>query len=138
MALNELGEIVAESWQWLERQYEHVEMDEWVVMPNHLHGIIMITDCRGGSRTAPARSDQSKRKPLGRLIGAFKTVSTKRVNEIYNTPGAKLWQRNYYEHIIRSENEITRIRAYIAQNPAKWKFDWENPSVRSPDQETAP
>jgi REP element-mobilizing transposase RayT len=72
------------------------------------------------------------------LIGAFKTVSTKRVNQIHNTPGAKLWQRNYYEHIIRSENEITRIRAYIAQNPAKWKFDWENPSVRSPDQETAP
>ncbi len=141
MALNELGEIVAESWQWLERQYEHVEMDEWVVMPNHLHGIIMITDCRGGSRTggmgrggsrtAPTGSDQPKRKPLGRLIGAFKTVSTKRVNQIHNTPGAKLWQRNYYEHIIRNENELNRIRAYIAQNPAKWEFDRENPSGRS-------
>ena len=153
MALNELGEIVAESWQWLERQYEHVEIDEWVVMPNHLHGIIVITDCRdgsrgdepcldesgrGGSRTAPTGSDQPKRKPLGRLIGAFKTVSTKRVNEIYNTPGAKLWQRNYYEHIIRSDDEMNRIRKYISQNPANWEFDRENPSVRSPDQETAP
>ncbi len=138
MALNEFGEIVAESWQWLEWQYEHVEIDEWVVMPNHLHGIIVITDCRGGSRTAPTGSDQPKRKPLGRLIGAFKTVSTKRINEIYKTPGAKLWQRNYYEHIIRSEDEFNRIRAYIAQNPAKWEFDRENPSVRSADPETAP
>jgi REP element-mobilizing transposase RayT len=151
MALNELGKIVAESWQWLERQYEYVVLDEWVVMPNHLHGIVVITDCRGGSRTcgmgrgdlhtggtgrggsrtAPTGSDQPKRKPLGRLIGAFKTVSTKQVNEIHNTPGAKLWQRNYYEHIIRNENELNRIRAYIAQNPAKWEFDRENPSGRS-------
>ena len=143
MALNELEEIVAESWQCLERQYEHVEIDERVVMPNHLHGIIVITDCRGGSRTAFARTastglDQPIRKPLGRLIGAFKTVSTKRVNVIINTPGAKLWQRNYYEHIIRNENELNRIRAYIAQNSAKWEFDRENPSVRSVNQETAP
>ncbi len=138
MVLNELGEIVAESWQWLERQYEHVEMDEWVVMPNHLHGIMVIKDCRGGSRTAPTGSDQPKRKPLGRLIGAFKTVSTKRVNEIQNTPGAKLWQRNYYEHIIRSEEDLKRIRTYLAQNPAKWEFDRENPSVRSQDQDAEP
>ena len=148
MALNEFGEIVAESWQWLERQYEYVEMDEWVVTPNHLHGIIKITDCAGGSRTArtrtasttrtaPTRPDQPKRKPLGRLIGAFKTGSTKRVNQIHKTPGAKLWQRNYYERIIRSEKELNRIRAYIAQNPAKWEFDRENPSVRASDQETA-
>jgi len=153
MVLNELGEIVAESWQWLERQYEHVEMDEWVVMPNHLHGIMVIKDCRGGSRsggmgmddtgrggsrTAPTGSDQPKRKPLGRLIGAFKTVSTKRVNEIHNTPGAKLWQRNYYEHIIRSEEDLKRIRTYLAQNPAKWEFDRVNPSVRSQDQDAEP
>ncbi|MGB2895232.1 MAG: transposase, partial [Anaerolineales bacterium] len=83
-------------------------------------------------------SDQPKRKPLGRLIGAFKTVSTKRINEIHNTPGAKLWQRNYYEHIIRSEDDLNRIHTYIAQNPAKWEFDRENPSVQSQDQEAAP
>ena len=53
VTLNELGIIVAETWQWLERQYEYVVLDEWVVMPNHLHGVIVITDCRGGSRTAP-------------------------------------------------------------------------------------
>jgi REP element-mobilizing transposase RayT len=77
--LNPFGEIVAESWRWLAMQYDYVELDEWVIMPNHLHGIIVITDngSRGGSRTAPT----VKRKPIGRLIGAFKTVSTKRINE---------------------------------------------------------
>jgi len=141
MVLNEMGDIAAESWQWLERQYEYVVLDEWVIMPNHLHGIIVITDCRGGSRTAPTRNvrtrlDQPNRKPLGRLIGAFKTVSTKRINEMHNTPGAKLWQRNYYEHIIRSDDEMNRIRRYISHNPAKWEFDRENPSVRSRNEKT--
>ncbi|MGC8720950.1 MAG: transposase, partial [Thermodesulforhabdaceae bacterium] len=77
-----------------------VALDEWVVMPNHFHGIIVITanPGRGGSRTAPTE----KRKPVGRLIGAFKTVSTKHINTLRGTPGTSLWQRNYYEHIIRN------------------------------------
>ncbi len=94
MTLNDVGWIVSDAWQWLERQYNHVELDEWVAMPNHFHGIIAIVDQsrRGGSRTAPTMT----RKSIGRLIGAFKTVSTKRVNKMRGTPGAKLWQRNYY------------------------------------------
>ncbi len=69
-------------------------------MPNHLHGVIMIDDIgRGGSRTAP--TDMAKRKPLGRLIGAFKTVSTKQINILRGMSGAPVWQRNYYEHVIR-------------------------------------
>ena len=62
-------------------------------------------------------------KPLGRLIGAFKTVSTKKINEIRNTPGMKLWQRNYYEHIIRNEKELNIYRKYIDDNPSKWIDD---------------
>jgi REP element-mobilizing transposase RayT len=72
------------------------------------------------------------------LIGAFNTGSTKRINEINNAPGAILWQRNYYEHIIRNEDELNRIRVYIGQNHTKWEFDRENPSVRSQDEEAAP
>jgi hypothetical protein len=94
-------------------------------------------DMRGGSRTTPSRLGKPKSKSSGRLLGAYKTVSTKRINEIHKKPGAKLWQRNYYEHIIRSENELNRIRAYIEQNPAKREFDRENPSVLSPNQEAA-
>ncbi len=81
---------------------------------------------RGGSRTAPT----GNRKPLGRLIGAFKTISTKRVNEIYGIPGTKLWQRNYWEHIIRNESECNRIREYIRNNPTQWELDELNPGRR--------
>jgi len=97
-----------------------------VVMPNHLHGIIVIMEdqCRGGSRTAPT---EIKRKPLGQLIGAFKTVSTKRINEMRGTPTAFVWQRNYYEHIVRDEETFNLIRQYVADNPLNWTLDRENP-----------
>jgi hypothetical protein len=65
-------------------------------------------------------------KPLGRLVGAFKTVSAKRINEIRGTPGSPVWQRNYYEHIIRNETELEEIRQYILQNPLRWDDDPEN------------
>jgi REP element-mobilizing transposase RayT len=64
---------------------------------------------------------------LGRLIGAFKTVSTKRINLLRNTPGNPLWQRNYYERVIRDDNELLRAREYIASNPLKWDLDKDNP-----------
>ena len=78
---------------------------------------------RGGSRTAPTH-----RKPLGRLIGAFKTVSTKHINRLHSTPAAPLWQRNYWEHIIRDEADLHRIQEYIQNNPARWEQDSLHPS----------
>ena len=166
--LNAFGQAVAETWQWLGTQYGYVELDEWVVMPNHLHGIIIITETDngcptdgggvgggsrtaptvigatgggggvgGGSRTAPtviaSTAPMVKRKPLGRLIGAFKTVSTKRINEYRGTPGVVVWQRNYYEHIIRDERSLNRIREYIAANPLRWHLDRENVHAAGPD-----
>ena len=83
---------------------------------------------RGGSRTAPTGATV-KRKPLGRLIGAFKTVSTKRVNRLHNLSGSPLWQRNYFEHVVRNEESLTKIRLYIRDNPLRWEFDKENPLV---------
>ena len=68
-----------------------------------------------------------KRKPLGRLIGAFKTVSTKRINRLWDTPGERIWQRDFYEHIIRSECELRRIRQYIEDDPLRWHFDRYHP-----------
>ncbi|RLD44972.1 MAG: transposase [Bacteroidetes bacterium] len=128
MVLNHVGHIVRDTWMWLGKRYDHVDLDAWVIMPNHLHGIIILHDGRGGSRTAPTE----KRKPLGRLIGAFKTISTKRVNEIRKTPGMQLWQRNYYEHVIRGEQALAALRKYIVENPAKWSSDLENP-LMTPD-----
>jgi REP element-mobilizing transposase RayT len=127
MKLNRFGEIVFEKWKWLEAQYEYVELGEWVVMPNHLHGILVIHDNgRGGSRSAP--TTPIKRKPLGGLIGAFKTVSTKQINLLRDTEWQVVWQRNYYEHIIRNEAEMDRITRYIESNPSAWMDDDENPN----------
>jgi len=139
MVLNDLGRIVDDCWQWLIDHHEHVDGDLWVVMPNHLHGIIAINECggysqrgecsqrRGGSRTAPTSMETSiKRKPLGRLVGAFKTVSTKKINELCHTPGQILWQRNYFERIIRTDYELHQTRQYIQTNPETWKKTEEN------------
>ncbi len=118
MRRNEFGDAVALCWEWLARKYLHVFLDEWIVMPNHLHGIIEIRDGMGGSQTAP-----TKRKPLGGLVGAFKTVSTDQFNQMRGTPGAQLWQRDFYDHIVRNEDELNKIREYIRTNPLRWGFD---------------
>jgi len=126
MVLNEFGRIVSEKWQWLETQYPYIELGAWIVMPNHFHGILVIHDIgRGGSRSAPT---PIKRKPLGGLIGVFKTVSTKQINLLRDIVGQVIWQRNYYEHIIRSEPEMDRISRYIESNPLRWADDDENPN----------
>jgi len=141
MVLTDFGKIIAETWQWLETQYPYVALGKWVVMPNHFHGIILIVDDvddfpmdrdglrgdRGGSRSAPTPTGGVKRKPLGRLIGAFKTVSTKNINLARKTEGCVVWQRNFYEHIIRNDAEADRIARYIESNPAQWNEDNENP-----------
>jgi REP element-mobilizing transposase RayT len=129
MHRNEWGDHVARCWEWLGQQYPYIDLDEWTVMPNHLHGIIVITAPtntrlivgRGGSRTAP-----TKRKPLGRLVGAFKTVSTDDINQLRGTPARPLWQRDFYDHIIRNEDELNKIREYIRTNPLRWASDPDN------------
>ena len=127
--LNDAGRLVGDSWEWLAARYPYVTLDEYVVMPNHLHGIIAVANqCRGGSRTAQTLP---RRQPLGRMIGAFKTVSTKRLNLTRKTPGRKVWQRNYYERVIRNDKELTAIREYIVNNPVRWELDKYNLETRS-------
>jgi REP element-mobilizing transposase RayT len=126
MVLNQPGKIVADSWDWFIKQYNYLTPDYFIVMPNHFHGIIIMQDQSGDSRIAPTKMP-IKRKPLGMLIGAFKTVSTKRINQIRNLAGGVLWQRNYYEHVIRDENELNIVRKYIMENPIRWGYDVENP-----------
>ncbi len=131
MRLNEAGEIVAASWEWLSDRYPHVELDESIVMPNHFHGILVIKESsaayyrRGGSRAAPTTIAIGK--PLGQLVGAFKTASTKRINIVRGTPGVPIWQRNYYEHVIRNERDLEEIREYIVNNPLRWELDSLHP-----------
>jgi putative transposase len=223
MHLNEAGQIVVQTWQDLPNHISNVQLDAFVVMPNHVHGIIIITDRAGGigagfkparttmgpgsaggagstagpgsagagsvgagsvgsgsvgsgsvgagsepapttigpgptagpgsvagsgpttgpgsvavvvgsgsvgsgsvgagSEPAPTRSSHG----LPEIVRQFKTFSARRINELRGTPGTPVWQRNYYEHIIRDEFSLSRIRQYIAENPARWDADQENP-----------
>lgn len=141
MQLSPTGTIVVEAREWLAQQYPYVVIDAYVVMPNHFHGIIVIDTTTVGAVREPSNVPPVRQppnvpptpihpKPLGRLIGAFKTVSTKRINELHATPGMVFWQRNYYEHIIRHEDALNHIRRYIIHNPIKWTIDRENPLSR--------
>jgi len=121
MQLNKFGEIVRYTWFDLPNHNTNVELDQFIIMPNHIHGIIIIT-VGAGSEPAP-----TQKHGLFEIIRQFKTFSAKRINEIRNTPNLPVWQRNYYEHIIRTEDELHRIREYIINNPLQWQYDRENP-----------
>jgi putative transposase len=123
--------MAAESWKWLSSAYNYVVLDMWTIMPNHLRGIIFDQPCRGGSRAAP--TSEFKIKPLGQIIGAFKTISTKQINIHRKIPGIPFWQRGFYEHVIRHEEALNRIRDYIATNPLRWELDRENPQATGND-----
>ncbi|MCK4353378.1 transposase [candidate division WOR-3 bacterium] len=134
----ELKAIVLGQWQKLPDRFPNIELDEFVIMPNHIHGIIFIvdTDSNVGAGLAPALnlSGATARvaPTVGEIIGSYKSICiTKwlryiRQNNI-NTLG-KFWQRNYYEHIIRNKHSLNRIQEYIHYNPLKWELDRENPA----------
>lgn len=126
MLLNGFGEIVANEWIKTGEIRDEIELDAWVVMPNHFHGLVIIR--RGTARRAPTMEQFGKpvSGSIPTIVRSFKSAVTKRINEIRKTPGAKLWQRNYYEHIIRNEKSLENIRNYIINNPAKWDEDENN------------
>ncbi len=130
--LNDFGKIVWEEWFETEKLRPNIELleDEFVVMPNHVHGIIWIENVtgRGAARCAPTGGQYGVMIPnsLSTIVRAFKSAVTKRINILRNTPGAPVWQRNYYEHIINSEKDYYNIANYISSNPINWDRDGEN------------
>ena len=131
--LNDAGQMIRSVWVDMSRHYPGVETDTFVVMPNHFHGIVMMMDRDvGATGRSPFPSGPSKRS-LGAFVGGFKSVVTTRINHLRGTPGVPVWQRNYYEHIIRDEESLNRIRQYIADNPARWEFDPDNPETKTPE-----
>jgi putative transposase len=114
MVLNELGNIAQLHWQKLEQHHVNLILDRSVVMPNHLHGI-MILD-----------SSIEDSKSISEIIGSFKTFSAREINKIRKLKGVPVWQRNYYEHIIRTETELDYVRQYIVNNPINWQIDINN------------
>ena len=121
MRLNQFGQIVQRAWFDLPKHYPHIQLGSFCIMPNHVHTVIIIV---------PGPTDQSaptERHALSEIVRAFKSFSARRINEIRKTPGIPVWQRNYYEHIIRNDEEHNRIHLYIEANSANWKDDNENP-----------
>ena len=152
MVLNDYGRIVEQTWFDLINHVKNIFLHEFVVMPNHIHGIIEIIDDerllnqrtglelqrvgleseRAGLEPAPTGMDVGvdttittveKRVAISEIVRQLKTFSAKRINKLRNTPGVSVWQRNYYEHIIRDEKSYHQISEYIRTNPLKWQTD---------------
>jgi putative transposase len=128
--LNQYGVIVEQVWQQIPDHFSSVTLDAAVVMPNHFHGIIVIVDeslpIHKNSRDT-SHKQNSKQLTLGKIVAYFKYQSTKLINAARDLTGVKFWQRNYYEHIIRSETSLAKLRTYIEQNPQKWQHDQLHP-----------
>jgi putative transposase len=114
MVLNELGNITQLHWHKLARHHANLIVDRSVVMPNHLHGITILD------------SSIEDSKSISEIIGSFKTFSAREINKIRKLKGVPVWQRNYYERIIRTETELDYVRQYIVNNPINWQTDINN------------
>lgn len=132
MVLNGFGQIVHNEWMRTAIARPNVTIDAFIVMPNHLHGIIIVngTNIRRGDPAGRPYTPIPHGPPsnsIGAMVGQFKSLATKRINALRKTPGMRLWQRNYYEHVIRNEHDLNEIRQYILDNPVKWDMDENNP-----------
>ena len=131
MMLSSYGKVVKTCFEEIPQHFAHTEVDAFVVMPNHLHGIIVVSDRHQveAQHAAPLREAVNGPLPgsLSTIVRSFKSASTKRINELRGMAGTLFWQRNYYEHVIRSDRDLERIQEYIDTNPLKWALDWENP-----------
>ena len=149
MHLNEFGKIVQHAWLDLPVHYAQVELGAFCIMPDHVHGIILLRDgddmgvgagtvvgagavVGAGLRPAPTPTTPTPTTPtptvpriypLSEIVRAFKSFSARRINAVRQTPGTPIWQRDYYEHIIRNEQERQQICEYIQANPAHWVED---------------
>jgi len=128
MRLSEEGEIVQRCLNEIPYYYPNIELDTYVIMPNHIHCIINLIEPVGAIHESPLQMTQNQRRimQLSKIVGRFKMTSAKKINIINNTGGVPVWQRNFYEHIIRNETDLINTRDYIINNPLKWFFDDEN------------
>ena len=142
--MNKYGEAALEELLDISNHRPNVIIDEYTVMPNHIHVIIGITDkCRGRACHAHKSDDTNNRGlasqtptrqfanpipgSLATIIGSYKSAVTRRINIIRQSPSDAVWQRNYYEHIVRNDKSLNQIRQYIRDNPFNWGVDENNP-----------
>jgi REP element-mobilizing transposase RayT len=124
MRLSSIGEIARKCWQEIPVHFQNIELDEFIIMPNHLHGIIIINDSRRDVQLNVSTRISPKKGTISVVIRTYKAV----VTTLCHRSGYDdfRWQSRFYEHIIRSEKDLQKIRDYIINNPAKWSEDEEN------------
>ncbi|MCM2265164.1 MAG: transposase [Desulfuromonadales bacterium] len=147
MRLNEVGGLVETVWCRLPEHFASINLIDHVVMPNHFHGIVQITGSVGAKQGSPASPDVDGNHAKGKadeafalplhgtasgslcaVIQNFKSISTRRINKLRNNPAGPVWQRNYFERVIRDDNELAAIREYIVTNPLQWDADNNHPN----------
>jgi len=132
--LSRLGHIVCESWNAIPDHFASVNLDEFVIMPNHVHGLIEIAARVGAQHAAPQLAPRQKpgvtHGSLGAIIRSFKSAVTKRARAELTWTG-EIWQRNYFERIVRDGREFSDTCRYIKENPLKWALDAENPEAKT-------
>lgn len=153
MEYTRAGNIAYEQWEILPAKFPFIVLDGFVVMPNHLHGILIIHEDMdrqvGEKHSEPmnpvemrrssecfsptinpydfeSHKDGTRSHSLGAIIQNYKSITARKVNAYLQTPGANIWQRNYYDRIIRNQDELEKIREYILNNPSRWDEDGEN------------
>ena len=140
MVLSKFGFVAKQQWEKLPKRFPHIELGAFVIMPNHMHGILGIIDGRGtagnlndleGESSRRAPTYEQFQKPvtgsIPTIIRSYKSAVSFRINLIRRTDGFPVWQRNYYEHIIRNDKDLQNITNYIESNPSLWDEDDENP-----------
>jgi len=145
LLLNDAGRMVQTVWNELPNHYLGVECDAFLVMPNHIHGVISLVGAGPCARPAGKGQPQGVAPTVDHavlslpdVVHRFKSLTTKRyidgVKQLrWKRFTGRLWQRNYFEHVIRNEDSLNRIRQYILDNPARWEFDRENPLTTQPE-----
>jgi putative transposase len=143
--LNDVGRMVEEAWIEVPNHYPGVECDTFLIMPNHIHAVIVLVGAGPSARPEPngqprgvAPTRNALALSLADVVHRFKTLTTKRytdgVKQLgWNAFSGRLWQRNYFEHVIRNDESLHRVRQYIFENPARWKFDRENSLATKPE-----
>ncbi|HRQ23076.1 MAG TPA: hypothetical protein PLF42_06560 [Anaerolineales bacterium] len=138
MKLSKFGLAAKQQWEKLPKRFPNIELGAFVIMPNHVHGIIQIIERTGtADHLKNDGNNSSRRAPIERfqkpvpnsiptIIRSYKSAVSYRINLMRGTNGVPVWQRNYYEHVIRDHEDWDRIHRYIQSNPSNWTHDREN------------
>lgn len=126
VSLSRLGAIVARGWEAIPMRFPHVRLDSYVIMPNHIHGILILHSpvpspirSHGAGPGLPNGSPGLEPGSLAAIVGSFKSTASREINRVRGTPGARVWQRNFHEHVLPDRESVRRVRRYITGNPSR-------------------